>query len=39
MAASEGFAHPEFLVDAAWAEAHLNDQDVVVSAAFFLVLV
>jgi len=30
MAVSEGFVHPEFLVDAAWVEAHLDDPDVIV---------
>ena len=30
MATVEGFAHPEFLVDAAWVAAHLDDPNVVV---------
>lgn len=30
MATVEGFAHPEFLVDAAWVAAHLDDPQVVV---------
>ena len=28
--AQEGFAHPEYLVDAAWLEAHKDDPNVVV---------
>ena len=30
MTTTEGFAHPEFLVDAAWLAAHLDDPNVVV---------
>ena len=30
MTTAEGFAHPEFLVDAAWVAAHLDDPNVVV---------
>ena len=30
MTTGEGFAHPEFLVDAAWVAAHLDDPNVVV---------
>jgi thiosulfate/3-mercaptopyruvate sulfurtransferase len=30
MPTADGFAHPEFLVDPAWVEAHLNDPNVVV---------
>ena len=30
MSASEGFAHPEYLVEIDWLAAHLNDPDVVV---------
>ena len=30
MTTSEGYAHPEYLVDAAWVEAHKDDADVVI---------
>ncbi|MDP6228646.1 MAG: sulfurtransferase, partial [Dehalococcoidia bacterium] len=30
MTTGEGFAHPEFLVDAAWVEAHKDDSNLVV---------
>ena len=29
MATQQGYAHPEYLIDAEWAEAHLEDRDVV----------
>jgi thiosulfate/3-mercaptopyruvate sulfurtransferase len=30
MTTAEGFAHPEFLVDAAWVRAHLNESNLVI---------